>query len=101
MKTSCAAVAAIMSWYLPGPAAANPSDKREAVAIRVSAEGLDLATRAGLSTLQRRTARAIAVACNPGERLKTRYGPDWQCRNELGDAAAVKLSALADRLVPR
>lgn len=96
MNTLHAAIAALGLLSVPAMAAGTP-EKREAVAVRVSTQGLDLNTRDGVGKLRARMARAIAAACQPSDRLYTGSQPDWRCRAELGDDASVKLSALTNQ----
>lgn len=71
------------------------AEKREQITATVSTAGLDLSTPEGRDRLHDRLSRAIAVACNPGDRLNADMSPDWQCRKEMNASAMVQV--LADR----
>lgn len=60
---------------------------RERVDLQVSTEGLNLATVQGAAKLRQRVTRAIAAACNPGDRLDADLAPDFQCRREMAASA--------------
>lgn len=64
------------------------SPARETVSIRVSAQGADLNDPVEQARFNRKLTRAIAAACNPGDRLHADLSPDWQCRREMAASAA-------------
>jgi len=96
MIRKCVALAALGLLALPSLGLAEPTGGREAISIKVSTDGLDLDTPDGLAKLRDRTSQAIASACSSGERLNTGLSPDWQCRNEMGYDASMKMSALGE-----
>jgi UrcA family protein len=70
---------------------------REPVSINVSTDGLDLTTQQGVRRLQVRMDRAIAAACNPGERLNADMSPDFRCRREMAADAWPTIQQLTAR----
>lgn len=101
------AVAALGLCAPSAPVFAHPTDHitvsvdgsaqggRERVALQVSTEGLNLAAPAGVAKLRKRLERAIAYACNPGDRLDADLSPDYQCRQEMATSAEPALLAIA------
>lgn len=94
MKTLSAAVAAIALFTVPTVASASTAQSREQVSVAVSTDGLDLSRPEHVERLRNRAARAIAAACNPGDRLNADLSPDWRCRAEMGANAEVAMNRL-------
>lgn len=94
MKIVSAAVAAATLFAAPAHAVAPSAQNRELVSVAVSAEGLDLSRPEHIERLRTRVARAIAAACNPGDRLNADTSPDWRCRREMGANAEVAMNRL-------
>ena len=93
MKTVAAALAAF-GLVVAAPSFATEKP-RETVSVGVSAHGLDLSRAEHREKLRLRMARAIAQACNPGDRIGADLAPDWQCRREMTASAEPALRRLA------
>jgi UrcA family protein len=98
MKTIGAALAAASLFATPAAMADAPRN-REQVSINVPTEDLDLTTQQGLDRLRVRTDRAIAAACNPGNRLGADLSPDFKCRREMTANVQPTMQQLAARAV--
>jgi UrcA family protein len=94
MKILSAAVAAATLFAAPTLASAAPANNREQVSVSVKTSDLDLSRPEHVERLRGRVARAVAAACNPGDRLNADMSPDWQCRNEMGANAEVAMNRL-------
>ncbi|HEX7858121.1 MAG TPA: UrcA family protein [Sphingobium sp.] len=94
MKHLSAAIAVAGLLAAPAVAQAESSQKREPVSVTVVTRDLDLSRPENIARLRERMARAIAVACNPGNRLHADMKPDWQCRTEMGANAEVAMNRL-------
>ncbi len=81
------AIVALAGLFASTAVVAAVPQGRESVSIAVTAAGLDLATPQGVAQLRARVGRAVAQACNPGDRLKADMTPDWQCRREMAAGA--------------
>lgn len=77
------------------PAIASASEGREQVAVKVQTSDINLADPAALDKARARLNRAIAAACNPGDRLNADMSPDWQCRREMAASAEPAMQQLA------
>ncbi len=97
MKTICAAIAAA-GLFASTAAMAGPAE-REPVKINVSTAGLDLTTQQGVDQARTRIDRAIAAACNPGDRVGADLSPDYRCRREMAANATPTLTRLAQGVV--
>ncbi len=87
MKHLSAAVAVVGLLVAPAVASATTSQNRESVSIAVKSSDLDLNRPEHVAKLRTRVARAIAAACNPGDRMNADTSPDRQCRSEMGVTA--------------
>jgi UrcA family protein len=94
MKYLYAAIAAVGLFASGTAASAATSQNREAVSISVVTAGLDLGSEQDVGKLRTRVSRAIALACNPGDRLNADMSPDYQCRREMAANAAPQLNQL-------
>lgn len=96
MKTICAIGAAI--GLLAGvPALASAPQGREAVSVSVRTDDINFADPADLAKVRARLDRAVAAACNPGDRIGADVTPDWQCRREMARNAEPTIQQLAQR----
>ncbi|MET0372630.1 MAG: UrcA family protein [Rhizorhabdus sp.] len=88
MKMLSIAAATIALIATPAMAETTSFGGREAVTIRVSASGLNLANPRDQQRLRQRVSRAIAAACTPGDRMYDSYTRDEQCLQEMGASAS-------------
>lgn len=93
MKLLSAAIAAVGLLVAPAVSQAA-SNNREQVSVAVQSNDLDLSRPEHVEKLRDRFSRAIAQACNPGDRLNADLKPDWQCRSEMGANAAIAMNRL-------
>ena len=91
MKTICTALAA--AALLAGSSAAF-AGARENVALSVKAEGVDFANPEAVAKFRSDAARAINVACNPGDRIGADLTPDFKCRREMAASIEPKVRQL-------
>lgn len=101
LLVSSAAVAAAPQDYVTVSLAGVVQDNHEQVALQVSTRGLDLATPEGAMALRKRVTRAIAYACNPGDRLNADLAPDYQCRQEMAVSAEPALAEITQAALAR
>ncbi|MET0363256.1 MAG: UrcA family protein [Sphingobium sp.] len=94
MTTLSVAIAAVGLLVAPAIAPATAPHHRESVSVAVATKDLDLSRPEHIARLRDRMARAIALACNPGNRLNADISPDWQCRREMGANAEVAVNRL-------
>ncbi|MBT2133014.1 UrcA family protein [Croceibacterium sp. LX-88] len=87
LLVSTAAIANVRDDQMSVSVSRPAEGGREQVALQVSTEGLNLATVDGTAKLRKRVSRAIALACNPGDRLDADLAPDFQCRREMAASA--------------
>jgi len=92
MKYVGAALAA--ASLFASPAISAVPQGREKVTISVSTEGLNLSSVEGVQRLRDRVDRAIAKACNPGDRLDADMSPDFQCRREMASSVLPTLAKI-------
>jgi len=76
---------------------ATPAFAREAVSINVPSDDLNLTTAEGVAKLQARVDKAIAAACNPGDRIGADMAPDYQCRREMAANVQPRMQEIAAR----
>ena len=96
MKNLGAALAA--ACLIATPAfAADATPNREQVSIQVSTDGLDMTTQNGVSQFQSRVNKAIASACNPGDRVGADLSPDYKCRREMASNVQPTITRMAAR----
>lgn len=81
----------------PASVMAEPPRGREPVSLAVSTQGLDLTQPAGVKALQSRMDKAIAAACNPGDRIGADLSPDYRCRREMAANVGPTLQQIAAR----
>ena len=86
--------ALVAACLLAVPAGAFAKD-REAVTVRVSAQGVDFSNPQSVEQFRSRIASEISAACNPGDRLNADTRPDFQCRKEMANSLAPALQELA------
>ena len=98
MKYIGAALAAA-SLFATSALMAEAPKGREQVSINVSTEGLDLTTQAGVDKLRVRMDKAIADACNPGDRIGADMAPDYKCRREMAANVQPTMQQIAARAV--
>lgn len=98
MKTIAAALAAA-SLFASAAVSAEAPKGREQVSVSVSSAGLDLNSAAGLAQLQSRVDKAIAAACNPGDRIGADLSPDYKCRREMAANVQPTMQQIAARAV--
>lgn len=67
---------------------------RENVALHISADGVNFADPASVSTFRSRVAQEIARVCNPGDRIGADLSPDFKCRRELAASFEPSLAAM-------
>ncbi len=89
------AAGALVALLAGTPALASASQGREAVAVKVQTSDINLSDPAALEKARARLNRAIAAACNPGDRLNADTRPDWQCRREMAASAEPAMQQLA------
>lgn len=92
-------VFALAAATLLGPTTvmAETPRAREPVSLAVSTQGLDLTQPAGFKALQSRMDKAIAAACNPGDRIGADMSPDYRCRREMAANVQPTLLQIAAR----
>lgn len=95
------AILALAGLFASTAVVAAVPQGRESVSIAVTAAGLDLATPQGVAQLRARVGRAVAQACNPGDRLKADLSPDWQCRREMAVSYEPAISQMVVRASTR
>ena len=87
--------ALLAASLLVAPATLQAASKsREQVSVAVKSSDLNLARPEHVAKLRERMARAIAVACNPGDRLNADLKPDWQCRSQMGANGEIAMNRL-------
>lgn len=91
------AAGALVALLAGVPALASAPEGRESVAVKVQTSDINLADPAALDKARARLNRAIAVACNPGDRLNADMSPDWKCRREMAANAEPAMQQLAAR----
>ena len=96
MKYLGAAVAAACLFASAAVSAEAPQG-RENVSINVSSADLDLTTPNGVAQLQGRIDKAIAAACNPGDRVGADMSPDYKCRREMAANVQPTMQQIAAR----
>ena len=89
------AAGALVALLAGVPALASAPEGREAVAVKVQTGDINLSDPAALDKARARLNRAIAAACNPGDRLNADMSPDWQCRREMAASAEPAMQQLA------
>jgi UrcA family protein len=77
--------------------AADAPQGREAVSIQVSTAGLDMTTMAGVEKFRDRVEKAVAAACNPGDRVGADLSPDFRCRREMAANVQPTIQQMAAR----
>ncbi|HEX7874337.1 MAG TPA: UrcA family protein [Sphingobium sp.] len=82
-----AAMIALLSTSAFAADQSAPFPAREAVSIKVSADGLDLSKPQDLNRLRGRMTKAIARACNPADVYSASISPDRQCYREMAVSA--------------
>ena len=98
MKYIGAALAAATLFASPAVSADAGKD-REQVSINVQSSDLDLSTMDGVNKLQNRIDKAIAAACNPGDRIGADMSPDYKCRREMAANVQPTMTQIAARAV--
>ncbi|MBW8754103.1 MAG: UrcA family protein [Sphingomonadales bacterium] len=98
MKYIGAALAAACLFASAAVSAEAPAG-REQVSINVSSADLDLTTTDGVAKLQNRLDKAIAAACNPGDRVGADLSPDYKCRREMAANVQPTMQQIAARAV--
>ena len=89
-----------MAAHLTAPAAANSDHKRRDVPINVA--DLDLGSREGLATLDRRLAKAVLKSCGTAHHLEPAQINDLEhCRRVARNHARAVRDAIVDRYVRR
>lgn len=96
MKYLSAALAAVTLIATPAFAADSPMN-REQVSINVSTNGLDMTSQDGVDQFRSRVNKAIAAACNPGDRTGADLAPDFQCRREMAAHVQPTMQQMAAR----
>ena len=91
------AAGALVALLVGVPAIASAPEGRESVAVKVQTSDIDLSNPAAIDKARARLDRAIAAACNPGDRLNADLSPDWQCRREMAASAEPAMQQLAAR----
>ncbi|MEJ5976444.1 UrcA family protein [Novosphingobium sp. PS1R-30] len=76
---------------------ADAPKAREPVSINVSSADLDLTSPDGVAKLQGRIDKAIAAACNPGDRVGADLSPDYKCRREMASNVQPTMQQIAAR----
>jgi UrcA family protein len=94
MKYVGAAIAAATLFATP---AVMADTGREHVQITVSTADLDLTTQQGVDQLRTRMDKAIAAACNPGDRAGADLSPDFKCRREMAANVQPTMQQIAAR----
>lgn len=98
MKYIGAALAA-SSLFASAVVSAEATKEREQVSINVSSADLDLTSMDGVNKLQNRIDKAIAAACNPGDRIGADMAPDYKCRREMAANVQPTMTQIAARAV--
>ncbi len=96
MKYIGIALAAAGLFASPAISAEAPLG-REQVSVQVSTAGLDMTTQAGLDQFRARVDKAIAAACNPGDRVGADLAPDFKCRREMANNVQPTMQQMAAR----
>ena len=91
MKTIFTALVAVAA--LAGSTAAL-ANGREQVSLSVRAQNVDFANPAAVARFREEAARAIEVACNPGDRVGADLAPDFKCRREMAASIEPKVNQL-------
>jgi UrcA family protein len=91
--------AALAAATLFATSAVMADTGREQVSINVTTAGLDLTTQAGVDQLRERMDKAIAAACNPGDRVGADVLPDYKCRREMAANVQPTMQQIAARAV--
>lgn len=91
------AAGALVALLAGVPAIASAPEGREAIAVTVQTSDINLSDPAAIRKAQLRLDRAIAAACNPGDRIGADMSPDWQCRREMAASAEPAMQQLANR----
>ena len=94
MKTVAAAF--IAASLLVGASAAS-AKPREDVQLRIPTEGVNFSDPESVAKFRTQVARAIATACNPGDRIGADMSPDFQCRKSMAAVSEVRIAALTSR----
>lgn len=89
--------AAVAAACLFASAAVSAETPRENVSVNVSSADLDLTTQVGVAQLQNRIDKAIAAACNPGDRVGADLSPDYKCRREMAANVQPTMQQIAAR----
>ncbi len=87
------AAAAFVLSCLSGTTVAS-AQSREVVTTRVSRDGLDLSTAAGVRALNARVLRAARVACSPVGATAAAQADSERCIGEMRRDAAQQIAAL-------
>lgn len=91
-------IALAAAGLLASPAlAADAPQGREQVSVQVSTNGLDMTTQAGVDKFRARVDKAVAAACNPGDRVGADMAPDYKCRREMAANVQPTLQQMAAR----
>lgn len=91
MKTIFTALVAVAALAGSSAALANG---REQVSLSVRAQNVDFANPAAVARFRDEVARAIEVACNPGDRVGADLAPDFKCRREMAASIEPKVTQL-------
>jgi len=91
MKTIFTALVAVAALAGSSAALANG---REQVSLSVRAQNVDFANPAAVARFREEAARAIEVACNPGDRVGADLAPDFKCRREMAASIEPKVNQL-------
>ena len=91
MKTIFTALVAVAALAGSSAALANG---REQVSLSVRAQNVDFANPAAVARFRDEAARAIEVACNPGDRVGADLAPDFKCRREMAASIEPKVNQL-------
>ena len=91
MKTIFTALVAVAALAGSSAALANG---REQVSLSVRAQNVDFANPAAVARFREEAARAIGVACNPGDRVGADLAPDFKCRREMAASIEPKVNQL-------
>jgi UrcA family protein len=90
---------AAASLFASAAVSAEAPAGREQVSVKVSADGLNLNTQEGLDRFNVRVDKAIAAACNPGDRVGADLSPDFKCRREMAANVQPTMQQLAARVM--
>lgn len=91
MKTLTAAFVAVS--LLAGSTGAF-AKARENVQVRVSTAGINFNDAESVAKFRTRVAKAVAVACNPGDRVNADMAPDFACRKSMAQVSETQIAAL-------